>query len=286
MEQSKLQHKVWQHTIPKCYLRQFSDDRRKKHIFQKEKPSDSSILQEEKHIAVKDATIAENFYTLDWEGEPMIIETLLYDREIENHYPTYYSLLTDASVQGFDMEQRARMMMCLLSLHCRTPRQLEIFMRFANTVFDNDPIKIEKAREEYKVYHAETILVNFIAAHQFKVITIAKLTDTSEFFTSDNPLLIMGADGILKNGSYREQFNIDNDIVIPLDRKHCCILRNATDKNGIDLYGKIFYNRIQRKNVNFSFSQQINLLTYKNADKFCYGSKKYMKAFFRIWNLT
>jgi hypothetical protein len=146
--------------------------------------------------------------------------------------------------------------------------------------------EMDKIKEDYKGVHVKDILLNFIAAHQFKIIRIAKIKDTSEFITSDNPVLIVDSKGNLMNHKYREQFNIDNRILIPLDKKHCCILTNATDKNGISIYNKVFCNRIERVEVDCSFTQNINYLMLGSADKYYYGSERYMKAFFSIWKLV
>lgn len=288
MEYTQLQHTTKQHTTPKCYLKNFSEDRTK--IFQKSKivhVDDETVAKELKRpISIKKkATVVEDFYTVKSGREPMLIETLIYCKEIENHYPRIYKLLVNPEVQGFNMEERIRLLMCLLSLHCRTPKQFKLFFEFVKPMV-NDPVEMEKVKEDYKVAHVKDILPNFIAGHQFKIIRIAKITDTSEFITSDNPVLIVDDKGNLKNLQYREQFNIDNKILIPLDRKHCCILTNATDKNGISIYNKVFYNKIERIDVDCSFTQNINHLMLESADKIYFGSEKYLKAFFSLWKLV
>ena len=288
MEYTQLQNTTKQHTTPKCYLKNFSEDRTK--IFQKSKTihvDDETVAKELKRpISIKKkATVVEDFYTVKSGREPMLIETLIYDNEIENHYPRIYKLLINPEVQGFNMEERTRLLMCLLSLHCRTPKQFRLFFEFVKPMV-NDPVEMEKVKEDYKAVHVKDILPNFIAAHQFKIIRIAKITDTSEFVTSDNPVLIVDDKGNLKNLQYREQFNIDNKILIPLDRKHCCILTNATDKNGISIYNKVFYNKIERVDVDCSFTKNVNYLMLRSADKTYFGSEKYLKAFFSLWKLV
>ena len=62
----------------------------------------------------------------------MLVETLIYDREIENYYTSIYKLLINPEVQGFDMEERTQLLMFLLSLHCRTPKQFKLFFEFVN----------------------------------------------------------------------------------------------------------------------------------------------------------
>ena len=211
----------------------------------------------------------------------MVIETLIYANGIENHYPEIYKLLVNPAVQGFNMKERTWLLMCLLSLHCRTPKQFSLFFEFVEQMV-NGPEEMEKVKEDYKGAHLIEILPSVIAAHEFKVIQIARITDTSEFITSDNPVLIVDDNGNLQNHQYREQFNIDNTLLIPLDTKHCCILKSATDKNGISIYNKGFYNKIERIDVDCSFSQNVNFLMLRSADKSYFGSEKYLKAFFRL----
>jgi len=288
MEYIQLQHTTRQHTTPQCYLKNFSEDGVK--IFQKSKAvhvDDETVSKElKKPLSIKKkATVENDFYTVNSGREPMLVETLIYSREIENHYPTYYNLLLNPTVRDFNMEQRSRLLLCLLSLHCRTPKQFKIFFEFVKPMV-NDELEMEKVKEDYKAAHVKDILPNFIAAHQFKIIRIARITDTSEFITSDNPVLILDDKGNLKNHQYREQFNIDNKILIPLDRKHCCILTNATDRNGISIYNKVFYNKIERIDVDCSFTQNVNYLMLGSADKVYFGSEKYLKAFFSLWRLV
>jgi hypothetical protein len=287
MSYKKLQHTHNQHTVPVCFLKNFSDD--KMRIFQKLKKVqiDDEVVKNElkKPISLKKkATVEKDFYTIKSGREPMLVETMIYDREIENHYPRIYDLLINPQVKGFNMEERTQLLLCLLSLHCRTPKQFRLF--FDTMIPESALYEIDKIKEDYKGVHVKDILPNFIAAHQFKIIRIAKITDTSEFITSDNPVLIVDSKGNLMNHKYREQFNIDNKILIPLDKKHCCILTDATDKNGISIYNKVFYNIIERIEVDCSFTQNTNYLMLGSADKYYYGSEKYMKAFFSLWKLV
>jgi hypothetical protein len=287
MSYKKLQHTHNQHTVPICFLKNFSDD--KIRIFQKLKKIhiDFEVVNNElkNPISLKNkATVEKDFYTIKSGREPMLVETMIYDREIENHYPRIYDLLINPQVKGFKMEERTRLLMCLLSLHCRTPKQFRLF--FDTMIPESALYEMDKIKEDYKGVHVKDILPNFIAAHQFKIIRIAKINDTSEFITSDNPVLIVDSKGNLMNHKYREQFNIDNKILIPLDKKHCCILTNATDKNGISIYNKVFCNIIERIEVDCSFTQNINYLMLGSADKYYYGSERYMKAFFSIWKLV
>jgi hypothetical protein len=280
-----MQHKNDQHTTPKCYLKNFSADG--KFVFRKHKRVDKveRVNKELKQpVSLKSATVRDNFYTVQSGNEPMLVETLIYDREIENFYPTYYKIFTDSTIVGLpSMEDRSRALMCLLSLHCRTPKQFENFLKEVPKEFNYE---LDKIKEDYKGAHLVKTLTSFVEAHQFKIFRIATISDSSEFITSDNPVLIINKDGYLVNSEFREQFNKNNKIIIPLDPKHCCIMTNASDRNGIELGGKLFYNKIERIDVDCKFVQQVNFHMMGSADKYLFGSENYLNAFFSLWKFT
>ncbi len=282
---NEVQHVNDQHTTPKCYLKNFSEDG--SHIFRKHKKAnkfDRLNPELDKPTSLKSATVRDNFYTLKSGNEPMGVETLIYDREIENHYGNYYELLVNPQIDILpSMEARSRLLMCLLTLHCRTPKQFRLFFEMFP---DKSNIEMEQINEDYKGVHLSHTLTNFIEAHQFKVIRMAKITDTSEFLSSDNPVLIINSNGELVNNNFQEQFNKDNRIVIPLDPKHCFILTNATDKNGISIEGKVFHNVIERVEVDCSFTQNINYKMLESAELYYCGREKYIKAFFNYIRLV
>jgi hypothetical protein len=274
-----------QHTVPKCYLKNFSDTGH--NLFKKEKKA--NLKQEEilkdlnKPVSLKIATVVDDFYTVDSGNDPMLIETRIYANEIENRYPAIYNLLIDPSINGFDMMERPWILSCLLSLHCRTPKQ---FRLFELTIPESHTFEKDIILEDYKGAHLLRTFPKFMETHEFKRVIIAKITDTSEFITCDNPLLIIGSNNTLKNNSFEEQFNSENLITIPLDKKHCCILTHARDKHGTDAEGKVYYNKIERMDVDASFSNSANMFILDSADKYYYGSEKYMKAFFSLYNLV
>ncbi|MCH3883714.1 DUF4238 domain-containing protein [Tenacibaculum aquimarinum] len=271
-----------QHTVPKCYLKNFSEDGN--NIFRKFKKvtkEDLTNIELKKPTSLKKATTKEHFYTVEKGTETMVIESIFYSREIENYYPKYYDLLINPKISKLESrDDRSRILMCLLSLHCRTPKQFNYFFK---SIPENLQDRIDLIKEEYKTSHIGNTLINFIQTHEYKTITIVKINDSSEFITSDNPVLILNPKGELINHKFKEQFNKDNVIVIPIDHKHCCILKNATDKNGISIDEKVFYNGIKRIEENCNFAWEINAKIIKSADLVCYGREKYIKAFFSIY---
>jgi hypothetical protein len=276
---AKFQHKNDHHTTPRCYLKNFSDD--KTFIYRKLKQKNDfgkENLDLKKSISLKSATVSDNFYTVKKSPEPMMIETIFYEVEVENHYDKLYKkLISNDTEIIITMEERTRLLMFFLSLHCRTPKQFDLF-------FQNIPKELEhemdNIKEEYKTGHISKTLAEFIEKHDYKIFKVAKLSDNSEFLTCDNPFLIVDETGNLKNMDFREQFNERNRFIIPIDNKHCVIMTNANDKNGIPIRGKVFYNRIERMNVDCNFAQLINFLTIQSAEKQIFGSEKYIKAFF------
>jgi len=274
-----------QHTIPKCYLKAFANGQ--KELFKKQKLTNESpedIIEDlnDPH-SLKWATVVDDFYTVSSGNDPMLIETRIYANQIENRYVSIYNILTDPIRETFNMEERTWILTCLLSMHCRTPKQ---FRLFESTIPESYQHEIHKIREDYKGAHLKDILPNLIKAHEFKRVLIYKVSDGSEFITSDNPVLIIGEGTKLMNNTFKEQFNCDNIVMIPLDPKHCCVLFHAKDKNGIRADGKVFYNKIQREEIDCAMVQNINWLMLESADKTYYGTEQYMKAFFNFYKLV
>jgi len=201
----RLEHTKKQHTIPKCYLKNFSEDG--KRIYKKSKTAyiDGKTLQQELKtpISLKTATTVNDFYTVKNCNEPMMVETLIYAREIENCYPNVYKTLINPAIKDFGIEERAKILTCLLSLHCKTPKQFKLFFETIKEKINSD--ELEKTKNDYKVAHLHKILPSFIEAHQFKIIKIYKAIDSSEFITSDNPVLILGRDNCLKNNIFKSK---------------------------------------------------------------------------------
>jgi hypothetical protein len=274
-----MQHKNDHHTTPKCYLKNFSENG--KVIFRKHKRIDEANrinLELNKPQSLKNATVIDNFYTLKSGNEPMAVETLIYEREIENYYEKYYKLFSNPNAKHLStMEDRSRAFICLLSLHCRTPKQFESFFKTIPSSFDYE---LDLIKEDYKVAHINETLTQFIKTHQFKIFRIVTINDSSQFITSDNPVLLINKDGKLMNSDFEEQFNVENKIIIPIDLKSCCILTDATDKNGINLEGKLYCNKIDRQEVDCSFVQSVNNYMLDSADKYIYGSERYLKTYF------
>lgn len=284
MAETKLPYTGDQHTTPRCYLKYFSKDNQ--FIYRKfKKPfiNKEAVEKELKTGApLSKATVIKDFYTVNDCNEPMVVEKLVYEREIEQYYPKIYDLLIDPTRKDFEPMDRIRMLMFFLSLHCRTPKQFEIFF---NVVPQKFHFEMDKIKEDYKAAHLKDVLTNFIGTHEFKRVEVARITDTSEFITSDNPVLIIGRDNRLKNHLFREQFNRDNKIFVPIDPKHCFILTHCLDKDGIDAHGKVFYNKIERIDVDITFAQTINWHMLESAHKYFYGSEKYMNAYFSTFIL-
>jgi hypothetical protein len=236
-----------------------------------------------KPVSLKSATVVEDFYTIDGGNDPMVVETTFYANHVENEYTEIYDLLVDANVNQFDMVQRRKLLVFFLSLHARTPKQFDLFLKNVPEQFH---FELDKIKEDYKIAHAKEIIPALLDAHEFKIVKILRLTDTSQFITSDNPVLIVDADSNLRNNEYQQQFAIGNTIIIPINNKHCCVLQEGKDKNGIDVRNKAFYNRIIRKDVDGSFATTINMLMLHSADKCYFGNEKFIKAFFQTFKLV
>ncbi|HTL81304.1 MAG TPA: DUF4238 domain-containing protein [Bacteroidia bacterium] len=272
-----------QHTTPKCYLKNFSNGESFIYHKVKRNHTNDEDLQKEfnRPLPLSKATVVRDFYTVKSGIEPMLVEKLIYMKEIEDYYTKIYNRLIDTNVEYLEEEEHLRLLMFLLSLHCRTPKQFELFF---STIPEENHFEMDKIKEDYKAYHLLEILPRVINAHGNKRIAIATITDSSEFITSDNPVLFVDKEENIKNHVFDEQFNESNGIIIPIDPKHCCILSNAPiDKKNLGF--EFSRKRISRIDIDIKTVQRINHLMVFSADKYFFGSENYIKGFFTLWKL-
>lgn len=266
-----------QHTIPGCYLRNFSEDGYK--ISRKLKKisicEDELIKELNKKVSIKSSTVIDDFYTLDKFINPMIIETDIYANTIENKYTDIYNILTSNSI--FDMSMRTYILMFFLSMYNRTPKQFEKFLQLVPSEY---LFEKQKIINDYKVLHIKVDLQKMIEAHQFKIFEIIESIGSCEFITCDNPVLIVNKYGLLVTDIFKEKFNINNTIIIPINNKKCLIMSNILEN---DIISKNFYNKILYKEVDNSIVSSINLLTLDNADKYYFGKGEFFNLFFKTF---
>jgi hypothetical protein len=284
LDYTNLQHTNKQHTVPKCYLKNFSDAGT--HIYTKSKTNhvnDEKLKQELKMPkSLKQVTVFDNFYTVKSGSQPMAVETIFYANYIEKPYPELYKLLIDSERKIISMDERKNLLTFFLSLHLRTPRQ---FNTFFNSIPSEHRHEMEVIKEDYKAAHLAKVLPHFIAAHEYKQFRVMRIKDNYKFFTSDNPVMIIDKNGNIKSLQYAEWFNRENRIVVPLDTMHCLVMLNTMSSDGIDLDGKIYVNLIDRIDVDVSRAQSVNMMTLGNADKYFFGSKDFITSFFSVFKL-
>lgn len=268
-----------QHTVPQCYLKNFSADGLK--IFGKEKISDTNPniprnyeLKKGKYI--ESQTIVLDQYTLNNSPDPMIIERDFYAYKTEKDYSELYNILIDPNVTTITPLERCKIFTSMLSLHCRTKKQFDLFIEIAKEF--TTPEDLIKAKQDYKVAHLEMTLLNFIAAHQNKAIAVITISDHTEFLTSDNPILIINKKEENKNWDFREQFNPDNQIILPINPKTCVVFAQA--KKPKDLF------IIHRMTRDIKYVQEQNFMQIHSAEKTIYGSENYIKMFFTMVRLA
>lgn len=284
LDYDNLQHTNKQHTIPKCYLKNFSDDGI--NIYKKAKANyvDDDALQKElkNPIPLRHATVENNFYTVNTGSQPMAIETIFYANFIEKSYPNIYKLLIDSDRLFITEEERAEILRFFLSLHLRTPKQFKTFFNSVSAEYQDE---MELIKEDHKAAHLVKLLPPFMEAHEFKQFRVMKIQENYEFLTSDNPVIIIDEKGKIKSLEYEEWFNRKNKIVVPLDTKHCLVMLNTSSSDGTDLYGKIYVNIIDRIDADVPSAQSANMLTLANADKYFFGSKAFMTGFFSVFKI-
>lgn len=268
-----------QHTVPQCYLKNFSADGLK--IFGKEKIPDTNPktprnYELKKGRYIESQTIVLDHYTLNNSPDPMIIERDFYAYKAEKDYTELYNILIDPNVTTITPLERCKIFTSLLSLHCRTKKQFDIFLEIAKE--HTTPEDVIKAEQDYKVAHLEMTLLNFIAAHQNKTIAVITISDHTEFLTSDNPILIINRKEEIKNWDFREQFNPDNQIILPINPKTCVVFAQAKDPKDQFV--------IHRMTRDIKYVQEQNFMQIDSAEKTIYGTEDYIKMFFTMVRLA
>ena len=284
LDYTNLQHTNNQHTIPRCYLENFSDDGINIYTKTKTNHVSDDVLKKEldKPKPLKKATVIDNFYTVKSGSQPMAVETIFYAYFIEATYPSLYKLLIDPERKIITEEEREQMLRFFLSLFLRTPKQFKTFFDWIPKEYEHE---MEFIKEDHKAAHLAKFLPPFMEAHEFKQFRVMKIVDNYEFFTSDNPVILIGNNGEIKSHIYEEWFNHRNKLVVPIDTKHCLVMINTSSADGVDLDGYVYVNVIDRIDIDISIAQSVNIMTLGSGDKYFFGSKNFITAFFSFFKL-
>ena len=285
-----------QHFVPRVYLKHFAEKKENEYfidVFDKK-------LEKYFNTNIKMICAEKNLYTLKQNskiiGDKFVIEKM-YSNYIEPLYLKSYNILTDDAITTISNTERAEIIIGIFQLYMRNPKHLNkaISMhktRLTNEIMiakskklkgitylnedfsfreweDDDIIKsiIEKIANSFKNNHivATRKICEF---HSYVKIEISKITDDSEFITSDNPLSI--EDFVLKNDN---PFSYSKEFILPLNKKYILRLFHETSKDLNFIYRKTIF-----KGTTELFNDNIN----KDTARFLLGSKKSIIEHFDI----
>jgi len=270
-----------QHTVPRSFLKNFSEDGI--NLYYKYVDIKDQFYSEKSKIgkvALKSATTVNDFYTLKDNINPMLVEHEFYSSKIENNYNNYYNYLINDNKLIISDTEWAEICLLTFSLYCRTPKQFENYYKTYKNLLINNNINdinhiINLEKENYKIKHITDTLTNFTNVHQFKNLKVATIIDSSEFLIGDNPLILINENKEVKE--HQDQFDIDYSFLLPINNKKCLIFYNVYFKNKKQL---VHSKRIERIDVTCEFTRQANLHIIRNAEKYVYGTEKFLNVFF------
>jgi hypothetical protein len=234
---------VRQHYIPKSYLKYFATEEKDNFIVDIYDERNEKLLPRQD---ISSICLKRNLYTLDSEdpNKKYFLE-LFYAEHVDQHFSEIHDLLTDPEVTTISIEQKQKIISCLLSLYFRTTKFLNggysFFERFIDRALSMQPDKEEmsvvyleqrfkfkrsevhlfkaKMKEEFRhafvLSHVEQ-WTNFFHNKLQNGITICKITEDVNLITSDNPVIIESYDPTRRFNLYDET----NIIQVPIDQKH------------------------------------------------------------------
>jgi uncharacterized protein DUF4238 len=290
---------IKQHYIPRSYLKNFSEKRKKEYFInacQKEK--NSKIINPN----IKNVCAKGNLYTIpiNDESKKYAIE-YFYGEKVDSVYPGVYKILTDEKVKFIDFNTRLKIVNTALSLYFRTPKFLNEQNRLiekmirdlanmteGNTVsyeflgetisFQKDEIEsiVKEKKERNRILFLSEHLRAYEKLVQLKLmdgICVYKLNDESEFITSDNPLIMrpfmdptdLNFDYSILNEDINP-FNVKNMIHLSLDNKHILTIMPRMEE--------AIVNTIQRLEVRKIDGLMYNSDIEKYADEWILGTKE------------
>ena len=285
-----------QHFVPRIYLKQFSSKVGKGYFVNSfDKQTGKYIPTNINNICAKT-----DFYTLDDKREinnDVLAVEKIYSNFIEPRYLKAYELLTDDAVFQITDEQRIEIVIGILQLYMRNPRHLkngaavhtaEISKQYRQattngekelTYLDNKYNLAEwseqdilqdyykKANQYFREQHL-AVTEQICNIHKDIKIEVNKITDHSQFMTSDNPLIsddfVTGYD----NALLRSQ-----EFYLTLDKKYAVRLYHDITKR---------LNSIYRMNVTDRYVHGYNRKIYQASSRFVIGDPEAFNEYHKL----
>jgi hypothetical protein len=275
---------VYQHYIPKSYLKFFGQHKGKVVLV-------DTIMREETEMKIlpTQAICAEkNIYTFDESqpGDPYGLEKF-YANEVDAVYPKVYDMLVNSGTMNLTSAMKREILNTVLSLRFRRPEQLQqkiakledMFRRMSNHptaaeaevhytfngkgntfLYSDLETELENQRKKLK----EDWLIGHFGQWQefvnYKMICgldVIEVPSDIPIVTSDNPVSLFDLQGKLITNNRLDPHSM---MEIPLDRTHyLVILPNATSEKA--------YQLIHRSKRNKYFAAGVNNKTQENAGR-------------------
>lgn len=286
---------ISQHTVPKCYLKNFNTK-----IDYKKKSSEYFVdVVDKKHdnkvpycANVKKICIENDFYTISGilEEDRRFIERL-FSKTIEKEYGLVYPILIDETQLKLSSSQRLSIIHFVISQILRTPKLTNNFNSFSSNILTRGYEMLKSDRgisgiqvgkkiidykdktladvmKEYHTFNKEHInLSNFFQSIQIlktrvnDIVAVNKVHQSHYLITSDNPVYFYG------NPS-----DINTEIKMPISHEYTLSILPKSH------YPEIDNTKILRHNIDveYSYLQSIenNLFQLDNAERFIIGKKE------------
>lgn len=285
-----------QHFVPRVYLKHFSQKKGNEYFV--------DVYDKNKNIYfntnIKNICSEKDFYTL--EENNMVARDLLavekvYSNCIEPIYLKAYSILTNDSIVKISNFQRAEILIGIFQLYTRNPRLL--YNATKNHRLNISKLyKIAKAKGEkgitycdedfsFREWEEEIIIRHFTDKvtkyfkekhivgikdfgfhHQYTTFEVSKISDHSQFITSDNPLI---STDIITNDEH--PLLKSKEFTLSLSPKYALRMFHDNTKDP---------NTIYREKIPNGSAHLINFSIYNQSSRFLISDKQTFTEYFKI----
>ncbi len=275
------------HFIPKTYLKNFAFRKNDDYFINISKKDEASDKMVESNI---NDICAENHLLEPVEkGKSKQKLEDIYTDVFENHYDKLFSVLTDDKVLEITDDMKKSIVSAVVTMFYKTKKWSDI-LGFHT---DGDIEKIDQLRNQFKVDHyfnSKGVQVGFqnktleelevshksitripliltqlkvalkhIETNQFDFINVYKITDDSEFITSDNPVL-----AINMHKMRTMHFDVENAYYLPISNKYLIAIFPKEELPS--------QNKIIRLMINKEWVESFNTMQLFHSDKCIIGS--------------
>ncbi len=290
-----------QHYVPRTYLKNFSVERKEQYYIKALSVVDC-VENNIYETSIANVCVENHLYTLpgDTVEERMLIEKF-YSENLETHYSTIFSLLTDPSKKTLTDVERELIISTVVTMFYRTTKWITQHNKFFDTVldsaynlaaqngydyftFEGQKVSIagktlQELQKEFRFDNRASqittqleVALNLIKLRTARdgIMVVKLMDDDCEFITSDNPVIYSNV-----NGKQLAPFDAENILQLPLDKRHTLLLMPYADDET-----KYLISRSNRSG-NMCYTQKLtsNYSQFLNADKFILGNESSIKGY-------